>query len=311
MIVKTFQPTAGQNRIRVAPWSAVTGCPAEVQQPKPEPDVAEGNCNASPLRNTRLWSKIPCTFSQALCRTSKRKFSMPTATISCYQTLLGQNYSSPQSNLTGELQKVYSSFYAAHRAQLIILLRSGYCYLWAALSLGSVVSNELGKGAEGSSIGKDKHLTGPVALWISKKGKWRLEHESPSPGGGFTAEVLVYSSWHRRGKSSYLGISFTSALQVINMTEAFTRIFLQTSRFLLTWIHPLTCPAVHLLGEAGSKEEQLNLIRTPLGVFTELAPRTTTVAQTHCLDQKRPPWDLLQQDCAIPDEPHMLTHTLC
>ena len=32
------------------------------------------------------------------------------------------------------------------------------------MSLGSVVSNERKKDAEGSSIGKDKHLTGPVAL---------------------------------------------------------------------------------------------------------------------------------------------------
>lgn len=81
MKVKTLRPTAGQNGIRVAPRSAATGCDAEVHQPKPQPGVAEGNYTLPPLRNTEFWSKISCTFSQALsgCRTPKHKFSTPAA----------------------------------------------------------------------------------------------------------------------------------------------------------------------------------------------------------------------------------------
>lgn len=65
MLVKPFQPAAGQKGTGVTPRSAVPRCDTGVQLLKPKP-VPEVIYPLPSLRNTRLWSNISRTFPHAL-----------------------------------------------------------------------------------------------------------------------------------------------------------------------------------------------------------------------------------------------------
>lgn len=184
MLVKPFQPAAGQKGSGVTPRSATPQCDTEVQLLKPKP-VPEVIYPLPSLRNTRLWSNISRSFpTRFTWACSGWRSPEPAFRAHCLYSLAKsattKHYLDKMTallKLTGEPQRVWSGFYVAHRAQLITFLRWGYCCPSAVFSVGSVVSYQQEKEAEGSSMGRDKHLSGPVASWTFKKGKWKFEHE--------------------------------------------------------------------------------------------------------------------------------------
>lgn len=144
-----------------------------------------------------------------------------------------------------------------------------------------------GAGGRGKCCGGDEHLSGPTAPWTLKKGKWRPGHRL-LPRMGWYFWGPYFTCWHRSPIQSH-------PPQQLCRWEMWQR---QSQEHFSKcsgswWREPMDRPVLGCISL-----ERLNL---RMSSWIEQGPTgsiywvgSETVAQTHCLDQKPLPRDLLQ-----------------